>query len=303
MLKGFQYLLWAMVVQCWLVFTGHGVLASGPDTVLLLSSDNAYYQETVRSLKDETDIPGRFTTIFLNKQGQTDSPLLQSASHIIAFGIRASTLVFERDLASKSILCFLTHEQFRDLEAGQVHSAALLDQPLSRYLAFSSALISNARTGIILLEDTDRGAEQVPDQRFRLQTRMLEAPNRLLSSLRDMLDSIDVFLMTPNLSLYNRNSLRGILLTAYRAGKPVISYSPAHVRSGALGSIYSSPQNIGRHLLDLLADKTAHKDPPGNKVEYARYYTIATNEKVAASLEIELADNDSIRQRMQEFLR
>ncbi len=302
MLKGLQYSFRAMVALSWLVFTCHAALASDPDTVLLLSSDNTYYQETVTSLKQDSENPGRFTTVILDSNAQTDSPLLRQYPHIIAFGSRAAALVIERGFEAKTIVSYLTHEQYQSLGTKQVHSVALLDQPIARYLAFSSALIDNANTGTLLLEDTSIKWQADINQSLRLQTALLASPDRLLSGLRDMLGVIDVFLMTPIRSLYNRNSLRGILLTAYRAGKPVISYSPAHVNSGALGSVYSSPRDISRHLLGLLAAKTTDRQSALNRVEFARYYTIATNARVAASLGIELADEAVIRQRMQELL-
>ena len=76
--------------------------------------------------------------------------------------------------------------------------------------------------------------------------------NKLLPVLRRLLQQNDALLMLPQSELYNRDTLKGVLLTSYRYRKPAISYSPGHVKAGALASIYSSPSDIGRHLAQAI---------------------------------------------------
>ncbi len=119
--------------------------------------------------------------------------------------------------------------------------------------------------------------------------------NKLLPVLRHLLAQNDLLLMLPRQSIYNRDTLKGVLLTSYRNRKPAISYSPAHVKSGALASIYSSPIDIGRHLA-LLVNRRLQK--PGYKApafEYARFYSIATNRRVARALDISLPTESELR--------
>ena len=107
--------------------------------------------------------------------------------------------------------------------------------------------------------------------------------------------------MLPRQSIYNRDSLKGVLLTSYRNRKPVISYSPAHVKSGALASIYSSPSDIGKHLALLVKQRLADPQKPLPNYEYARFYSIASNRRVARALNIELPDTEQIRARLDGF--
>ena len=101
--------------------------------------------------------------------------------------------------------------------------------------------------------------------------------------------------MLPRRAIYNRDSLKGVLLTSYRNRKPAISYSPAHVKSGALASIYSSPVDIGRHLAQLINQKLKNPDARLPEYQYARFYSIATNRKIARALGIQLPGEAELR--------
>ena len=104
--------------------------------------------------------------------------------------------------------------------------------------------------------------------------------------------------MLPRQSVYNRETLKGVLLSCYRQRRPVVSYSPAHVKSGALASIYSSPEDIGRHLSILVERRLEHQKSGKDNYQYARFYSIAVNRQVARSLGMELPDHDELRKRI-----
>ena len=88
--------------------------------------------------------------------------------------------------------------------------------------------------------------------------------------------------------------MKGILLTSYRQGKPVISYSPAHVKSGALAAIYASPENIGRQIATIINQfhNKDHFSP--DKLIYSDTFNIAINRQVENSLQLKLPDIKNI---------
>ena len=127
---------------------------------------------------------------------------------------------------------------------------------------------------------------------IQLNQFQVDADNKLLPVLRELLTRNDALLMLPRSALYNRDSLKGVLLTSYRNRKPAISYSPAHVRAGALASIYSSPNDIGRHLAQVIEQVSARLE---DGFEFARYYSISSNRRVARALALTLPDESSLR--------
>ncbi len=302
MLKGFHHHTWAKVALLWLIIFSPAAPASEQNIVLLLSGENDFYQNTLNNLRSNANQSLRFTTLTLNESNRVGKTFLDAADMVITFGNRAAEFAVQQKLLSKTIFSYLTHEQYRALESGNSLAVVLLDQPLNRYLALCNALIEDARVGTLISEASGQDYFEDSDAAGGFQTIKESEAGDILGNLRDMLAEIDIFLMTPNRDLYNRNSLRGILLTTYRAGKPVISFSPSHVRSGALGSIFSSPTDIGEHLSELIEEISAGTMPDVTQPEFARYYTVTINSKVARSLGIEAPDEDGILQRLRDIL-
>ena len=104
--------------------------------------------------------------------------------------------------------------------------------------------------------------------------------------------------MLPRQSIYNRDTLKGVLLSSYRNRKPAISYSPAHVKTGAVASIFSSPVDIGRHLALLLNREFNKQARTDSALEFPRFYTIATNLRVANALGIDLPREHELRSKI-----
>ena len=111
--------------------------------------------------------------------------------------------------------------------------------------------------------------------------------------VRSLLAHNDVLLSLPAPEVYNKKSLKGILLSSYRQQKPVVSYSPSHVRSGALASIYTSPDDIGRQIARL-ANQILQARPPAQRQFHASDFNIMVNQQVARALGIVLPDTDDI---------
>lgn len=302
MLKGFHINLLIGATVTWLVFFSPATNAASNDIVLLMSSDNPYFQGTAEVLRTQSGNRFQFSTVILDDNAQARSPLPETTNRVITFGSKAAAYAIHHGLADQAIASYLTHEQYLAFERESFHAVALLDQPLSRYLTFSDTLMPGASVGTLYTDNTILPALPEAGARSGLQTAGPVSSDHLLSRLREFLVDIDIFLMTPNHQLFNRNSLRGILLTTYRASKPVVSFSPSHVRSGALGSIFSSPQDIGKHLSDMLAESISSPSQPLTDVQFARYYSIAINRKVARSLAINLPDDETILSRLKRAL-
>ena len=108
-----------------------------------------------------------------------------------------------------------------------------------------------------------------------------------------------MLLALPTPEVYNRKTLKGILLTSYRQQKPVVSYSPAHVKSGALAAIYASPKNIGEQLVSLIEQVLDNENARRKPFYYASKFDIEVNEQVAKSLNLDLPSREILLQKMQ----
>jgi len=264
--------------------------------VIVKSSDNAYFNRSVETLINQLDQSIRFKTILVTDLTQ-DFDSGENNRLLVTLGQPAAEAVGRLHSGLPTLSAYLTREQSLDLQYRD-QSAILLDQPLIRYLAFCKLLLSANTVGTIDANEITLNASQVAllDRLdFELKQYRIDASNKLLPVLRRLLRENDALLMLPRQAIYNRDTLKGILLTSYRNRKPVISYSPAHVKSGALASIYSSPTDIGKHLAQLINKKLQDPSFDIPAYEYARFYSITTNRRVARSLGIDLPAESDLR--------
>lgn len=264
--------------------------------VIVKSSDNAYFNRSIETLIEQVDRSVRFRTVQVKDLVQDFDNGARNRL-LITLGQPAAEAVARLHSGLPTLSAYLTHEQFTELEYRD-QSVVLLDQPLSRYLAFCKLILSAKTVGTIEEQEIKLDSSQIAllDRLdFDLKQYRIDASNKLLPVLRRLLRQNDALLMLPRRAIYNRDSLKGVLLTSYRSRKPAISYSPAHVKSGALASIYSSPTDIGRHLAQLINNKLQDPSYRLPAYQYARFYSITTNRRVARSLGIDLPAESDLR--------
>lgn len=277
-----------------------GVLVSAPRAqdfdrlVIVRSSDNAFFRQTIDTLLRMVGEDFHHEVIDVGGLALEASP----ADLYIGLGLPAIEAIADSRPAGKAIHAYLTEEQFNRLELAQNHFCVLLDQPLLRYLAFTRYLLDASSVGILTDQPVaadPRHAQSLEQLELELSPYRVDAEHKLLPVLRQLLRERDALLMLPRQSIYNPESLKGVLLSSYRQRRPVVSYSPAHVRAGALASIFSSPEDIGRHLAILVRRSLKNGLSPQPGFHYARHYSISINHQVASSLELELPSNAELR--------
>lgn len=295
-----------VMIRCYkilLIFLALVPIAAGAgnlDIVIVKSSDNTYFNQSIETLIDQVDRAARFKVVTSDELENLDLGSDQ-VPLFVALGLPAARAVEKADRGATSFNAYLTWEQYRELKpANQV--GVLLDQPLYRYLAFCKFLLATDSVGTIVEQPVDLDAQEsrlLDELNLSFNQYRVDEQNKLLPVLRRLLQQNDALLMLPRKAIFNRQSLKGVLLTSYRFRKPAISYSPAHVRAGALASIYSSPEDIGRHLAVLINRLLQQPESPLPAYEFARFYTIATNSRVARALELELPGERELRARME----
>ncbi len=296
---------WLFLLQA-LLCSPVALASNAKDIIVVKSSDNAYFNETINKLKELASKDIHFKVMSPDDLNSEMKPIYQN-NIFITLGIRATAKVIKLFPDQLIISTYSTREQIENLSpAGRKHLAILLDQPLERYLAFGHYLTKSSSPGIINSKQIKLTRQQkhiLNRLKLNLSQYQTQRSADLLSTIRHLKRQSDALLMLPNQRLYNRDTLKGVLLTAYRNRIPIISYSPAHVKSGALASIYSSPEDIGRHLSELLSSSMSKPPKAGQTLHYARYYSIKINRRVAHSQEFKLSKEADIRQLLSEVLR
>lgn len=173
-------------------------------------------------------------------------------------------------------------------------SAVLIDQPAERKVALiKRALPDSTRVGLLLGQQTMAQLGELKRaaaaQKLTLTvSQEIDEAKDMSSALRGVLESSDVILAVPDAAVYYKLSIPYILLTSYRARVPLVAYSPALVRSGALLGLYSTPAQMASQAAVMIRSwQGSRRLPPA---QAAQEFTVEINAKVARSLGIQIDD-------------
>ena len=178
--------------------------------------------------------------------------------------------------------------------------AVYLDQPFGRQLdLMHQALPDVKRVGVLwgqesLLQQANlQAAAQA--RGVELVAGVVPTSTSLFAGLKTVLDGADVLLAVADPQVYNGATISNILLATYRARVPMVAFSPAYVKAGAMLAVYSTPRQIG-----VQAGALARTVLQGGAVPASQYpleFSVAVNEHVARSLGMAL-DEATLNERM-----
>ena len=129
-----------------------------------------------------------------------------------------------------------------------------------------------------------------------INAQSVRSPETLFATLEAVLDRSDVLLVIPDSEIYSSNNVRNILLTSYRMKVPLIGISQAYVNAGALGAIFSTPEQLAKQTETTIASFARQRLLP--RPQYPSLFSIGLNQQVARSLNIPLDSPEAIHERM-----
>lgn len=222
-----------------------------------------------------------------------DKPL-PSSDLFIAAGMKAAlTVAAAKPAAMLAVL--VPREGFNKLlndfsapvKSGTgAYSAIYLDQPYKRHLDLIAAALPNARAIGVLYSAAPKDLNKLrllaESRKLEFQERSSASSSSLYASLQSLLLSSDVLLALPDAEIYNTSTIRNILLATYRNKVPLIGFSPAYVKAGALCAVFSTPEQIARQSLGIILEYAATGVLPA--AQYAKDFEVSVNEQVSHSL-------------------
>jgi putative ABC transport system substrate-binding protein len=199
-----------------------------------------------------------------------------------------------------SLLSRAGYEAIPGLREGH-NTAILLDQPAARQIELVRlALPGFQRLALIEGNDSREAVAQLADaardRNFTVARERVTDAQALFPALQQVTAAPAVLLATPDSGVFNSFNIQNILLTAYRQHSPVVGFSSAYVRAGAVLALYSTPAQIGRQTAEAAHAMLAGGSLPAP--QGPRYFEVGTNPQVARSLGIDLAEPDVLRARL-----
>jgi ABC-type uncharacterized transport system substrate-binding protein len=290
--------LFALVVGCLL-----SQVAMAASVIVVLSEAGGAYAEFAEALKAERDARGGYSIVVLQRADFSPGDL-RSHDLAVAVGAGALRAIVQAD-SSIPVLSTLVPRPVYDATAGAVPgrrwSAIHIDQPFSRQLALIRLALPDAnRIGVLC--DLTRPYDMQPLRDaisatpLQLVFEAFSGEAALFPSLSRVLEKSDVFLALPDPQIHNAGNVRNLLLTSFRARVPVIGFSAAYVRAGAVMSLYSTPEQMARQASDALVGWMRDRMWP--VAQHPRHFTVSVNAHVARSLGLRIEDGDILRDRL-----
>jgi len=279
----------------------YGSIAAPVTGWIALSDAGGVYVETAEALRAEVERthPGRIDwRVAHSAQFRKTRPEPQWVVAVGSAALRDMQDLFADDPTPPLLLAVLiprlAFERLADpsrLRAGQI-SAVFLDQPPARQMELARLAIPSLRALGVLLGGESRAAaaalEKAARERgFELLARQVVGDG-LFPALQALLPEVDGLLAVPDPLVFNSQTATNILAATYRRRIPLIGFSPAYARAGALVSLYSSPDQIGVRGGEVLRQAFSSRilPPP----QWPRDFVVRVNQDVARSLGLSIEE-------------
>ncbi len=291
--------LWILLACAWQVCLAAPGAQAAPLVVIVSSDNSAAYVETAQSLIQELERGGlsRHSVLQLNAS-QWSASRDESPRLYVALGSEAADLL-ARSATGVPVLCaLLPRGSFESIlsregrKGSSRFSALFLDQPLARqFHLIRLAFPALRRVGVLWGPESsrDRGELRALAQASAVQLVEAEVSKDapLFPALKQVLDGTDLLLAVPSPQVYNNSTIQNILLASFRANVPMMAFSSAYGRAGALLALYVTPVQVGVQAAQMARAVLEGKALPGSGA-YSNDFQISVNEHVARSLGLSL---------------
>ena len=192
----------------------------------------------------------------------------------------------------------------KEIAGADKSSYFFMSQPYCRQMGFIRLINPSFKT-IGLLESGASGIDMgmleqcAHENQLSIYTVMSEK-GRLTDHVRQVLKHSDTLLALPDLKIYNRKTVKPVLLTSYRLRKPVIGFSNSFVNAGAAAAIYSNLQQIADSITRLIIQIRNHQAI--TDINYPDDFSISINKQVFRALDLPVPDPLLIKEALKQSL-
>ncbi len=227
---------------------------------------------------------------------------------IISLGIQAAVFSQEHfpETPTLSALIPKSHTSIENSTKDNPQQHFLfLDQPIKNSLLLIKALSEHFRNIGVLVDPRNtqmqtRLNDLAHTLNLSIHMEQVTSTEAIGASLSRILDDIDIFLALPDSNIHNKTTVSYILLSTYRKRIPLIGFSSAYVKAGALAAVYSSPQDIADQVRDNVVDFFKGEKLPKYQ-QMDGYFSVLFNTDVARSLGFPIKSETRLKDSMMEL--
>ena len=240
------------------------------------------------------------------------SRLADRPALVVTVGTRAAEREFQRDDQTPVLSVLLpdiAYQQLQPLLASNDRrrvAAIVLDQPVARQLAIAATLLPDARrAGALFSSDALSAIDtfRAEARRFGLDAdpEQVGRDNEAADHIEALIRRCDVVLALYDYRLFRPVTAKWMLYIAFQERRPIIGFSYALLKAGAVAAVYSTPEQIGVHAAEAARTWLSGESPPAT--QSPAYYNIGINGPVANALGVEVPDEAEFGSRVRQRLR
>jgi putative ABC transport system substrate-binding protein len=287
-----------------------GLAQAADGLVVLLSEASPAHNEVSDALRAELPQAGGHIDIDV---GTDLASLLRTAPRlIVTVGTSAFQAAASTDLRTPILAVLLPRSAYERIveqagrRATRPLSAVFLDQPVARQLdLIRVALPEKRRIGIVFGPESQSLAAALQsaaqERELRLSTSRVGSAEDIFPALQRIVGDAELLLAEPDPLVYNSATIQNILLTSYRAQIPLIGFSPAYIRAGALLALFTTPSQVGTQAGEITRAWFSGKGLPPPQAP--REFSVAVNPHVARSLGLRLDEPAAIGDKLRQMER
>lgn len=296
---------------CFVLLTIPASNAFSNNILILKSSNSDYYNKTeaaflvqLKKLKGNHTITSQVISEVTPKL-VTATVANKKIDTILSIGTAATEFAIQKEPPQLPIIATFLSKTASEKILKQAKNRHLeiiyIDQPLSRYIHLANIISPKAKKvgtvfSSISIEKRGNFDTYLASYKKTAVSETLSPDANPLAVISPVVKDSDIFVAIPDQSIVNRSIAKWALYLTFHQKKPLVGFSAAYTRSGAVASLYSSPQNMGTAAAELLQRGITKNNI--HSMAYPADFTVSTNNKVAKAIGIAMPTTADLKQQL-----
>lgn len=257
----------------------------------------------------------QFIESFSTELAKRDDVHLRTIDEIPLAGLGAETafvVTLGREMAERFgedgqmpiLHALISSKSYQELQAtdSKHHTALFLDQPQERHLNLMTLSMPDRDRIGVLLSHSESKINQLNHviERSGKQAQFVKLKNvelDLYDGLQRLEQQSDLLWLLPDPNIVNRTQIRTLIRESLRLGFPLVGYSYALVKAGALLAVYSTPEDQGQEAAEMVNTYLNTSFIPQRR--YPQRYRVAVNYHMARLMDITIDAESSLLEELQ----
>lgn len=282
---------------------------------LVIDADSRIHDKAVAGIKQAIDESGNGNTFFraININNPDSAAAVNSADidYAIVVGVKPALFTLKQNPAYPVLYTLIPESTYKEIIseriASEEHSPSddyviYLGQTASRQLTLTELVTGKkCRVGLVIGEHSGRRIKDLKVAALESDTQLVAkqtlSEDTAIDDIKQVLMDSDIYLALYDSNILNRHNAKWLLYMAYKMNKPVIGFSSSYTRAGAVASIFSTPEQIGRQSGEWLMDMLKHRTV--TKQQHPKYFSVTTNPNIQRILRLERLSGEELKQGIQ----